>query len=188
MARAYLGLGSNLGNRYDNIRRALAHLQAGGVKVLEMSSLYETEPVGFAQQPRFLNAACCAETELAPLALLELCKEIEAGQGRQPSFLNAPRPIDVDILFYDDVVLDTPALTIPHPRLPERAFVLIPLAEIAPGLLHPVLKRTMQELAEAVGGKEGVRRWEIPEGEDIARRDAAVRCPTDAGPAEAGWG
>jgi len=154
---AYLGLGSNLGDREGNLRRALERLQER-LQVEQVSSLYETEPVGYLEQPRFLNAVCHIDTDLAPLPLLRFLKDIEAGLGRD--FTIIPRPIDLDILFYGQLVLSTPELTIPHPRLAERAFVLVPLAEIAPGLIHPVLGRTVKELLAEVAGKDSVRKWE----------------------------
>jgi len=154
---AYLGLGANLGDRERNMRQALGHLQEK-MRVEQVSSLYETEPVGYLEQPRFLNAACRVSTGLGPLSLLRFLKGVEAQMGRD--FTIVPRPIDLDILFYGDLVLETPELIIPHPRLAERAFVLVPLTEIAPTLAHPLLGKTMQELLADVAGKESVRKWE----------------------------
>ncbi len=158
MPTVYLGLGSNLGDRAANLRAALQRLEAAGVRVLALSPFYETEPVGYRDQPDFLNAACRAETDLSPHDLLHAIKAIEAAMGRRPSFRNAPRPIDVDILFYDDLVLDTPDLMIPHPRLAERAFVLVPLADIAPELRHPVLGCTVAALLAALHNTQYVVR------------------------------
>ena len=146
MAIVYLGLGSNLGDREANLSQALRLLGQRGVWVDRVSSIYETEPVGYLEQPRFLNAVCRVSTELGPEELLSLAKEVEGLLGRRPSFPNAPRPIDVDILFYEDLVMESPELTIPHPRLAERAFVLVPLAEIAPDLVHPALGIEVREL------------------------------------------
>jgi len=141
----YLGLGSNLGNRQDNLDRALDFLSQR-LRVEKISSIYDTEPIGNINQPRFLNLACQAYTKLAPTELLTLAKGIESKLGRTFNKPNTPRPIDIDILFYDEQVIKTPTLVIPHPRLTERAFVLIPLDEIAPDLVHPVSGKTVKEL------------------------------------------
>ncbi len=153
----YLGLGSNLGDRKANLEKAL-QLLGERLHIEQVSSLYETEPVGYAEQPMFYNAVCRAETELGPLQLLSLIKGIEATLGRVPSFANGPRSIDVDILFYGDLSMETVDLTIPHPRIKERAFVLIPLLEIAPQQVHPVSGESIKDLATAVGGRDGVEK------------------------------
>jgi len=154
---AYLSLGSNLGERDNNLRQALT-LLSEKVSVEEISSVYETEPVGYKEQPLFLNLVCRISTNLPPEELLLLAKEIEAKMGRMPSFPNSPRPIDIDILFYDNQIVETPNLTIPHPRLKERAFVLIPLAELAPDLIYPSLGKSIARLAKDVKGRKGVRK------------------------------
>jgi 2-amino-4-hydroxy-6-hydroxymethyldihydropteridine diphosphokinase len=141
----YLSLGSNIGDRLANLRTALSSL-APSVMIQAQSSIYETEPWGYSEQPTFLNQVIKGGTELAPQELLEFLKKIEVSMGRQETFRFGPRLIDLDILFYDHVKLDTPTLTIPHPRITERAFVLVPLAEIAADLSLPGDGATIQQL------------------------------------------
>jgi 2-amino-4-hydroxy-6-hydroxymethyldihydropteridine diphosphokinase len=145
----YLSLGSNLGDRLANLRNAISSLSPKAQLVVQ-SSVYETEPWGYTDQPAFLNQVINANTTLEPVDLLIMIKDVEVLLGRQVTFRFGPRLIDVDILFYDDLVLDTPKLTIPHPRITERAFVLFPLGEIAPDLIHPVLHKSIQQLKSAV--------------------------------------
>ncbi len=157
---AYLGLGSNLGERKANLNRALEYLSQK-LKITRVSSVYDTEPVGNPDQSRFLNMVCQVETTIGPESLLVLAKGIEQKMGRLPGKINSPRPIDIDILFYGNQVINTPGLVIPHPRLAERAFVLVPLAEIAPTLVHPVNKKnTEQLLGELKKGIQGVLKLE----------------------------
>lgn len=147
MTTVYLGIGSNLGERENNCRKAIEHLTDAGVKVKKRSKPVETKPWGVEDQPAFINMAAMAETSLEPLELLSELKAIEKAMGRDMEAGRwGPRLIDLDILLYGDTVLESPELTIPHPRMHERAFVLAPLAEIAPQLMHPVLKRTVSQL------------------------------------------
>ncbi len=152
---AYLGLGSNLGDRETHLRKALSLLGDAG-EIIALSSVYETEPWGYAEQPSFLNIVCGFRTSLSPPELLALAQEVERSLGRVRTVRYGPRTMDVDILLYGDLVLDTPDLQIPHPRIPERAFVLAPLAEIAPDVEHPALKRPISALLADAPGRETV--------------------------------
>jgi 2-amino-4-hydroxy-6-hydroxymethyldihydropteridine diphosphokinase len=160
MATVYLGLGSNLADRAQNIYAALQRLKAKA-QLDRISSLYETEPVGLADQPWFLNLACGGDTDLSPQALLRLAKTIEREMGRKKGLRFGPRMIDIDILFYDDLVISTPELEIPHPRLHERGFTLIPLDEIAPDLVHPLLGMTIRELRDSAASLETVHLYTV---------------------------
>jgi len=144
-ATVYLGLGSNLEDKQGNLQDALEFLSHES-KIEKVSPVYDTAPVGNVNQPRFLNIACLIKTELSPSDLLAFTKGIEKKIGRKPGPKDSPRPIDIDILFYDNLVLETTKLIIPHPRLPERAFVLAPLADIAPDLKHPVSKKSVIQM------------------------------------------
>jgi 2-amino-4-hydroxy-6-hydroxymethyldihydropteridine diphosphokinase len=141
----YLALGSNLGTRSANLKNAISNLTPQ-MNVKAKSNVYETAPWGYADQPNFLNQVVKAETYLEPEALLLHLKRLETVLGRVPNFENGPRLIDIDILFFDDLVLDSPVVQIPHPRLQERAFVLAPLADLAPSLVHPVLNKSVSAL------------------------------------------
>ncbi len=149
----YLALGSNLGDRLANLKQAIAALPPQ-MEVKAKSSVYETPPWGYEDQPKFLNQVIKAKTYLDPEPLLKHLKRLEVALGRQESFPNGPRLIDMDILFYDDLVLNSPSLVIPHPRLHERGFVLLPLMEIAPDLIHPVNKKSVREMAAGCDVRE----------------------------------
>jgi 2-amino-4-hydroxy-6-hydroxymethyldihydropteridine diphosphokinase len=150
---AYLSLGSNVGDRERNLQEAIRRASALG-RVVAASSVYETEPVEFTDQPWFLNCVIALETTAEPAQLLRECLRIEQEMGRQRLLKKGPRSIDIDILLFGDAVVNTPELTIPHPEMTRRRFVLEPLAEIAPELLHPVSQKTvMQILAELPAGQ-----------------------------------
>ena len=147
--RVYLGLGTNLGERRQNLLAAQTTL-AAQLQILRASQVYQTPPWGYADQPAFLNQVLEGQTSLAPRDLLALLKSIETRLGRVPSFQYGPRLIDIDILFYGDQQVDDPDLVIPHPRLPERAFMLVPLAELAPDLVFPAAGLTIRQLLARV--------------------------------------
>lgn len=153
MSIVYIGIGSNLGDRERNCARAIELLSGKGVTVKKRSSLYKTEPWGIKGQPEFMNMAIEIETDLNPHELLALVKEVEVQIGRKKSYQWGPRLIDLDILLYDHIVLDERSLRIPHPLMHEREFVLGPLCEIAPGMIHPVLKMNMGELLQRLHNK-----------------------------------
>jgi len=151
----YLGLGSNLGDRERNLLDAVERL-GKEVVIEQISSPYDTEPVGYDNQPRFLNAVVKCETKLTPDKLLAFVKQIEVDLGREATFKDGPRIIDIDILLHGDVVMDTPSLTIPHVRYAERAFVLVPLAEVAPDVVCPLKHKSIMELTNMVDSKDEV--------------------------------
>lgn len=153
----YLALGSNLGNRLANLKQAVAALSPQ-MEVKAKSHVYETPPWGYEDQPRFLNQAIKAKTYLEPEPLLKHIKRLEVTLGRKASFQNGPRLIDIDILFYDELILNTPSLVIPHPRLHERGFVLLPLMDIDPDLVHPVNQKSVREMA-ALSDMEGIEKF-----------------------------
>lgn len=169
--RVFLALGTNLGEREANLRSALDQL-APQVEVTAVSRLYETAPAYVLDQPNFLNITLEGQTDLSPEALLDYLKGLEDQLGREKSRRYGPRLIDLDILFFEAITLDTPRLTLPHPRLAERAFVLRPLTDIAPDFIHPVLHQSIRELAAALPADDGilsVRPWSPFQAGDAAR-------------------
>ena len=151
----YLSLGSNLGDRRANLKKAL-RLLSEGVEIVKVSSVYDTEPIDVGEQQRFLNLMCCVNTNISPVQLLSFIKDIESSMGRDLSLRNVPRVVDIDIIFYGDIIIESPELVIPHPRMRERAFVLVPFAEIAPEVVHPVTGERIGDLAARVEGRDGV--------------------------------
>jgi 2-amino-4-hydroxy-6-hydroxymethyldihydropteridine diphosphokinase len=165
--RVYLGLGTNLGDRGKNLVRAIEAMSPE-IRPISTSPIYETPPWGYLDQPAFLNQVIEAETTLTPEKLIDFLKKLEIRLGRAPTFRYGPRLIDIDILFYDELVLKAPGLTIPHPRLMERAFVLAPLADLAPDLIHPVERKTIREIFQDID-RTGIvlveRKPEMPQAE-----------------------
>jgi 2-amino-4-hydroxy-6-hydroxymethyldihydropteridine diphosphokinase len=159
--QVYLALGSNRGDRVANLRRAMEELDKVGVKVQRVSSFYKTEPVDFGPQAWFLNCAVEAFTDFMPMQLLKAVKSVERALGRRPGVSKGPRLIDIDILLYENVVVRTAALTIPHARMNERRFVLVPLRELAPAARHPINRRTVTELLQDSPDMSQVVRYKI---------------------------
>ncbi|HEX8965684.1 MAG TPA: 2-amino-4-hydroxy-6-hydroxymethyldihydropteridine diphosphokinase [Patescibacteria group bacterium] len=155
MHTVYLALGANTGNKKENMAKAIA-LLGEKVRVVKKAPLYETKPWGYTEQENFLNSAILIETELSPKELLAFIKQVEEKVGRQKRFTNGPREIDIDILFYDDLIINTPSLTIPHALLHVRDFVLQPLCDIAPDFVHPILHKTIRQLLQEVPETEKV--------------------------------
>jgi 2-amino-4-hydroxy-6-hydroxymethyldihydropteridine diphosphokinase len=157
MTVVYLSLGSNIGNRMENLRAAIVALPAAGARVRRVSKVYETEPVDYLQQDWFLNCVVEAETQVEAAELLRRLRAIEASTGGAKAFAKGPRIIDLDILFYGDAVIDTAGLQVPHPRMAQRKFVLVPLAEIAPAVRHPISGQTAAEMLQLTADRSGVR-------------------------------
>ena len=149
----YLALGSNMGNRLANLKAAISNVTPQ-MTVKKKSSVYETPPWGFKEQDAFLNQVIKVKTSLAPEPLLRHLKRLEVALGRVPNFQNGPRLIDIDILFFDNMIIEPPPLIVPHPRLHERAFVLVPLAEIEPDFIHPILQKSVSKLLEDLDQSE----------------------------------
>lgn len=156
MVNVFIGIGSNLGDKKENIKKAIGLIMEK-CEILKISSLYETEPVGYKRQDWFLNCAICAETELKSMELLDFLQSIEKKLGRVKTIKNGPRTIDLDILFYGDKIINGDKLIVPHPRLHERLFVLEPLTEISLNFVHPLLNRSIKELRSRLNSTECVR-------------------------------
>jgi len=157
---AYLSLGSNVGDRAKNLRAAIDELPHVGVAVKKVSSFYETEPVDLREQPWFLNCVVQAETHFEAMTLLRALREIETKMGSKKLVAKGPRLIDMDILLYGSETMDAPELQVPHARMHLRRFVLVPLAEIAPEVMHPRMKLTIRELLEHTPDHSAVRKWD----------------------------
>lgn len=156
---AYIGIGSNLGDKIRQCQRAISKvLKIPGHRLLAQSSLYRTQPLGYLEQDWFVNGVIKIETNLTPFELFNMLKEIEFKMGRKKTFPGGPRVIDLDLLFYDDQIIQTVELQIPHPRLIGRQFVLIPLMDIDPFLVHPILRKTVKELLSEIKVDQGVER------------------------------
>ena len=156
---AYLSLGSNIGNREENLREAIQRIESVG-RVLSVSFVYETQPVEFTDQAWFLNCAVALETSCTPTQLMERLLEIERAMGRERILKKGPRIIDIDILLFGDAIVNTPGLKIPHPAMEQRRFVLVPLAQIARTAMHPVLGKTIQQLLHELPKGQIVRKFE----------------------------
>lgn len=158
MEDVFLGIGSNLGDREENLAQARDSIEAF-VRIEAVSPVYETDAWGFEDQPAFLNQVIHIKTSLTPQALLRRIKRIEKDLGRKKSFRWGPRLIDIDILFFADYIIESASLTIPHKELHKRAFVLVPLADIAPDFVHPVFNQTVSALRDTLADLEGIRLW-----------------------------
>jgi 2-amino-4-hydroxy-6-hydroxymethyldihydropteridine diphosphokinase len=160
MTTVYLALGSNIGDRAENLRLAVDLLRAAGVKIKKVSSVYEAEPVDYLEQDWFLNSVLQAETELDAVDLLQVMRAIEAIMGSKKAFTKGPRLIDLDILLFGDKTIDAKELQVPHPRMLERKFVLVPLAEIAPDVRHVSWSGSAKEMLQRAADRSVVRKFE----------------------------
>lgn len=165
---SYLSIGSNMGNRLDTFKKTFQLLDGHvHIKLLSCSSLYETDPVGYTDQDCFLNAVIKVETDLKPEELLQTCMQIEQELGRKRDIRWGPRTLDLDILLYNHENVETEILSIPHPRMDERAFVIIPLMELEPEMILPKMKTSLSDLLDKIPDKEGVRLWKLKNGEGV---------------------
>ncbi|MCM3667078.1 2-amino-4-hydroxy-6-hydroxymethyldihydropteridine diphosphokinase [Mesobacillus subterraneus] len=166
--KAYIALGSNMGDRLDYLKKAILHLESHeNITVVNTSSIYETDPVGYTNQDQFLNMAIQVMTSLKPFELLDVCLNIEEQLGRKREMRWGPRTLDLDILVYNQENIETEKLTLPHPRMSERAFVILPLLEIDPNIMLPTMKEPLKSCLQSIPDKEGVRIWKRKNGEDV---------------------
>ncbi|UYZ22139.1 2-amino-4-hydroxy-6-hydroxymethyldihydropteridine diphosphokinase [Mesobacillus jeotgali] len=166
--KAYIALGSNMGDRFGYLTQAIILLESHEqISVVNTSSVYETDPVGFTDQGQFLNMAIQVETSLSPVELLDTCLEIELKLGRKREVKWGPRTLDLDILLYNHENIETEKLTIPHPRMSERAFVILPLLDMDPNLTLPTMKEPLKKYLLSIPDREGVRIWKQKNGEDV---------------------
>jgi 2-amino-4-hydroxy-6-hydroxymethyldihydropteridine diphosphokinase len=166
--KAYIALGSNMGDRFGYLTQAIILLEGHeDITVVNTSSIYETDPVGYTDQDQFLNMAIQVETSLSPVELLDTCLEIELKLGRKREIKWGPRTLDLDILLFNHENIETEKLTIPHPRMKQRAFVILPLLEMEPNLMLPNMKEPLKDCLLSIPDREGVRIWKQKNGEDV---------------------